>query len=99
MLVIGDGVLEGISGHLLYSSQPPGQRKKNAPFSRPSELLPCVNAGRGVSGRRPENRDLKVVATLERTQYKEALPPSTLNIVSPPFLDMYKLSLGRKEGS
>lgn len=64
-----------------------------------SQLLPCMNAGSGVSGCRPENRDLKVVATLERTQYKEALPPRTLNIASPPFLDMYKLSLDRKEGS
>lgn len=85
-------MLEGISGLLLYSSQPPARRKKNSLFSRPSELLPSVNAGSWVSGHRPVNVDLKVavsIKTLERTQYKEALPPRTLDIMRPPSLDMY----------
>lgn len=61
-----------------------------------------MNAGSWVSGHRPVNVDLKVavsIKTLERTQYKEALLPRTLDIMSPPSLDMYWLHLDRKEGS
>lgn len=74
-------MFKGLIGLLCYSSQPLGQRKRDSLFSHPPELLPSVNAGSGVSGRRPEKIDLKVSVSFKtsgRTQYIEGLPPRTL---------------------
>lgn len=51
-----------------------------------------MNAGSGVSWHRPEDIDLKVAVSFEILE-KEALPPRTLIVVSPPSLS------GQEEGS